>query len=67
MSHFPSTIAKTAVTNSQVSIVTGETGSGKSTHLVQYLYHHCDFNGLIVCTQPRKVAAIALAYYVVKR
>ena len=53
------------VRNSQVCILIGETGSGKSTQLVQYLYD-AGFgeNGVIVCTQPRKVAAITLAKHV---
>ncbi|KAJ3673417.1 hypothetical protein LUZ60_006791 [Juncus effusus] len=46
----------------QVMVLVGETGSGKSTQLVQYL---ADSNltktGSIVCTQPRKIAAITLA------
>ncbi len=47
---------------SQVSVVIGETGSGKSTQMVQYLYESgCANAGLIVCTQPRKVAAQSLA------
>ncbi|GAB2283264.1 hypothetical protein Dimus_017786 [Dionaea muscipula] len=42
--------------------MTGETGSGKSTQLVQFLADSGVFSGgCIVCTQPRKVAAISLA------
>ena len=50
----------------QVSIVIGETGSGKSTQLVQYLHEagYADADKLIVCTQPRKLAAISLAEHV---
>ncbi len=49
----------------QVSILTAETGSGKSTQLVQYLYEEgFSTAGIIVCTQPRKVAAVSLADYV---
>jgi len=46
----------------QVSIILGETGSGKSTQILQYLHNAgIDANGIIVCTQPRKVAATSLA------
>jgi len=49
----------------QVSILIGETGSGKSTQLIQYLYDAgIASNGIIVCTQPRKVAAVSLANHV---
>ena len=49
----------------QVSILTAETGSGKSTQLVQYIYEDGFASaGVIVCTQPRKVAAISLSTYV---
>ena len=40
-------------------VVTAETGSGKSTQLPQYAAEH--FGSLVVCTQPRTVAAISLA------
>lgn len=44
----------------QTTIVIGETGSGKSTQLPQYLANA--FPGdCIVCTQPRRVAAITVA------
>lgn len=51
--------------DNQVIILIGETGSGKSTQLVQYIYE-CGLaeNGTIVCTQPRKVAAVSLAKHV---
>ncbi|XP_064640668.1 uncharacterized protein LOC135495726 [Lineus longissimus] len=49
------------VMSQQVTIVLGETGSGKSTQIVQYLYQ-AGFagDGKIACTQPRKVAAVSL-------
>ncbi|XP_010942622.2 ATP-dependent RNA helicase DEAH12, chloroplastic-like [Elaeis guineensis] len=46
----------------QVMILIGETGSGKSTQLVQYLADSgLVTDGSVVCTQPRKIAAISLA------
>ena len=50
------------VLNNKVSIVLGETGSGKSTQMLQYLYDAgLSERGTIVCTQPRKIAATSLA------
>ena len=45
-----------------VMIVIGETGSGKTTQLAQFLYEdgYCQ-NGIIGCTQPRRVAAMSVA------
>nr|XP_002131667.1 ATP-dependent RNA helicase DHX33 [Ciona intestinalis] len=47
---------------SETSIVIGETASGKTTQIPQFLYN-CGLhkNGLIACTQPRRVAAITIA------
>ena len=46
----------------QVMILIGESGSGKSTQLVQFLADSgLAANGSIVCTQPRKIAAMSLA------
>jgi len=51
-----------AISNNPVSIILGETGSGKSTQILQYV-HAAGFHerGTVVCTQPRKVAALSLA------
>lgn len=45
-----------------VVIVVGETGSGKTTQLAQFLYEdgYASF-GIIGCTQPRRVAAMSVA------
>jgi len=48
-----------AISSNRVCVIVGETGSGKSTQLVQYAID-AEF-GPVVCTQPRKVAAISLA------
>ncbi|KAJ2525068.1 hypothetical protein GGI11_000340 [Coemansia sp. RSA 2049] len=46
----------------QVTVVVGETGSGKTTQLAQYL-HEAGYTrrGMIACTQPRRVAAMSVA------
>lgn len=55
-----------AVNDAQVTIITGETGSGKSTQAVQFILddlierrlgEHCN----IICTQPRRISALGLA------
>lgn len=54
-------IVETVLEN-QVCVLLGETGSGKSTQLTQYLLQSkLAKEGRIVCTQPRKVAAASLA------
>lgn len=52
-----------AVKEHQVLIVVGETGSGKTTQLPQYLYEsgYCRNDLRIACTQPRRVAAMSVA------
>uniref|UniRef100_A0A0C9RLQ8 RNA helicase n=1 Tax=Wollemia nobilis TaxID=56998 RepID=A0A0C9RLQ8_9CONI len=50
------------VRENQVIVVVGETGSGKTTQLTQYL-HEDGYTtyGMIGCTQPRRVAAMSVA------
>uniref|UniRef100_A0A0N5AH93 RNA helicase n=1 Tax=Syphacia muris TaxID=451379 RepID=A0A0N5AH93_9BILA len=52
-----------AVREHQVLIIEGETGSGKTTQLPQYLYEagFCENKKRIGCTQPRRVAAMSVA------
>ncbi|PIA99581.1 putative DEAH-box ATP-dependent helicase [Cercospora beticola] len=54
------------VNNNQVTIISGETGSGKSTQSVQFvlddLIQRCfGDQANIICTQPRRISAIGLA------
>ncbi|KAL2346542.1 hypothetical protein Fmac_000542 [Flemingia macrophylla] len=54
--------AKSALEALQVLVIVGETGSGKTTQIPQYL-HDAGYtkNGMIACTQPRRVAAMSVA------
>ncbi|KAI8898230.1 P-loop containing nucleoside triphosphate hydrolase protein [Globomyces pollinis-pini] len=51
-----------AVEDNQILIVVGDTGSGKTTQMTQYLAE-AGFasRGMIGCTQPRRVAAMSVA------
>uniref|UniRef100_A0A3Q3AWS4 RNA helicase n=1 Tax=Kryptolebias marmoratus TaxID=37003 RepID=A0A3Q3AWS4_KRYMA len=52
------------IRENRVVIVVGETGSGKTTQIPQFLLDNCSKNGQpcrIFCTQPRRLAAIAVA------
>lgn len=50
------------IRDNQVIIVIGETGSGKTTQLTQFLYEDGYGKvGMIGCTQPRRVAAMSVA------
>ena len=50
------------VQENAITVIVGETGSGKTTQLTQYL-HEVGFTrfGMIGCTQPRRVAAMSVA------
>jgi len=51
-----------AIHDNQVLIVIGETGSGKTTQITQYLAEAgYTSKGVIGCTQPRRVAAMSVA------
>lgn len=58
-----------AFTQNQVLVVIGETGSGKTTQMTQYLEELMGLSqkqrhglgGMIGCTQPRRVAAVSVA------
>ncbi|KTW29171.1 hypothetical protein T552_01128 [Pneumocystis carinii B80] len=52
-----------AISNYQVLIIVGETGSGKTTQIPQYLHEagYTKNNQKIGCTQPRRVAAMSVA------
>ncbi|TRY79169.1 hypothetical protein TCAL_09988 [Tigriopus californicus] len=50
------------VRDNSVIIIVGETGSGKTTQLTQYLHEEgLTKYGMIGCTQPRRVAAMSVA------
>ena len=50
------------IRDNQVVVVVGETGSGKTTQLTQFLHEDgYSKNGMIGCTQPRRVAAMSVA------
>ena len=50
------------IRDNQVIIVVGETGSGKTTQLTQFLHEDgYGSHGMIGCTQPRRVAAMSVA------
>ncbi|CCD25313.1 DEAH-box RNA helicase PRP16 NDAI_0E04960 [Naumovozyma dairenensis CBS 421] len=51
------------IRENQVIVIIGETGSGKTTQLAQYIYEDgfCNNGKMIGCTQPRRVAAMSVA------
>ena len=55
-----------AVHGHQVTIISGETGSGKSTQCVQFILddmikRHIGATANLICTQPRRISALSLA------
>ena len=51
------------IKDKKILIIEGETGSGKTTQIPQYLYENgfCENNKKICVTQPRRVAAMSVA------
>ena len=51
-----------AIANHPVVVIAGETGSGKTTQIPKFCIEAgCGKNGMIGCTQPRRIAAITVA------
>eukprot|EP00966_Prymnesium_polylepis_P179004 4144520-Prymnesium_polylepis.1 len=53
-----------AINGSQVVVIEGETGCGKSTQVPQYVLEDAAARGVpcsIVCTQPRRISALGVA------
>jgi len=52
-----------SIKSNQVVIITGETGSGKTTQIPKMcLAAGCGLRGLIGLTQPRRIAAVSIAH-----
>lgn len=52
-----------AITENDVVVICGETGSGKTTQVPQFLYEagYASGDGIIGVTEPRRVAAVSMA------
>lgn len=53
-----------ALNSNQVVIIGGETGSGKTTQVPQFILEHCQQRHQpcrIICTQPRRLSAVSVA------
>ncbi|NXT24503.1 DHX37 helicase, partial [Syrrhaptes paradoxus] len=57
-----------AITENPIVIICGETGSGKTTQVPQFLYEagYASSNGAIGITEPRRVAAVSMSQRVAK-
>ncbi|KCV71143.1 pre-mRNA-splicing factor ATP-dependent RNA helicase DHX15 [Fonticula alba] len=55
---------KKMLRDNQICVLVGETGSGKTTQIPQYcaeVCHEDGIQGMVSCTQPRRVAAMSVA------
>lgn len=53
-----------AINSNQVTVIAGETGSGKTTQIPQYIMEQCQQRNQscrLICTQPRRLAAVSIA------
>ncbi|KAG7197988.1 hypothetical protein KM043_016214 [Ampulex compressa] len=53
-----------AINTNQVVVIVGETGSGKTTQVPQFILEHCQQRYQecrIICTQPRRLSAVSVA------
>lgn len=55
------------IDNHQVTVISGETGCGKTTQVTQFILDNYIERGKgsvcrIVCTQPRRISAISVSY-----
>ncbi|XP_033230299.1 3'-5' RNA helicase YTHDC2-like [Belonocnema kinseyi] len=53
-----------AINTSQVVVISGETGCGKTTQVPQYILENCQQRNQtcrIICTQPRRLSAVSVA------
>lgn len=47
-----------------IILLTGETGSGKSTMVPKHVWEYLDYNSTVICTQPTAFSARSIATYV---
>uniref|UniRef100_A0A6T6CK03 RNA helicase n=1 Tax=Compsopogon caeruleus TaxID=31354 RepID=A0A6T6CK03_9RHOD len=50
-----------AVRGSQVVVISGETGCGKTTQVPQFILDNTKERSFIICTQPRRISAVSVA------